>query len=115
MNKVKKILPNYLKYILLIALWIIVLISIMVVSNFTSLAENLIYWGILGLYVFTLWLLKLTSKLILLFSFALFILAGFFATFKLDDAAEKIMKVSFIGLLIGFTQSLFEYLFKKSS
>ena len=106
--------PSYFKYLLLIVLWVIVLISIITVAKLLSINERVLYWGVLGLFIFTIWLLKLTSKPVLLFSFVLIIIAGLFATFKINNLSETIMRISLIGWLIGFTQSFFEYIFKKS-
>lgn len=88
---------------------------IFIMSGQTATISSLIYWVILGLIIFTIWIFKLSSLVILLFSFALFILAALMTTLTFTAIAEKIMRISLLGWLVGFGESVLEYFFKKHS
>lgn len=103
------------KFILLSTLWLIGSIALFVLVKLNPSLDSLFYWWILGLFIIIIWLFKLPSIWLLLFSFGLFILAGLLTTFRTAHLAELIMRISLVGWLVGFTQSFFEYLFKKTS
>lgn len=93
--------------------WLLGFSVIFVMSRNPVPISLLIYWVVLGLFIFTVWLLKLGSRVVLLFSFALFMIAGLLATFRIPIIAEETMRISFLGWLVGFIQAIFEYFFKK--
>lgn len=103
------------KFILLSTLWLIGSLALFMLVKLNPFLKSLFYWWILGLFIILIWLFKLRSIWLLLFSFGLFILAGLLTTFGLINLAELIMRISLIGWLVGFTQSFFEYLSKKTS
>lgn len=100
------------KLSLLFMIWLLGFSAIFIMSRFPTPISLLIYWIILGLFIFTAWFLKLGSRKVLLFSFALFIVAGLLTTFKIIYVAEIIMRISLLGWIVGFIQAIFEYCFK---
>lgn len=101
------------KLILLLIIWLLSISVMFIMSKLTPPIASLIYWIILGIFIFTVWLFKLSSKIILLVSFTLFIVAGLLATFSFTTLAEVIMRLSLLGWLIGFSQAVFEYSYIK--
>lgn len=75
----------------------------------------LIYWVILGLFIFTIWLFRLKSWLVLLLSFGAFILSATITTIGFNNMAEIVMRISLLGWLVGYIQSVYEYFFRKTS
>lgn len=63
----------------------------------------IIFW-ILGIIIF-----KKDSNYALIPAFSLFLVSAFFAVFNLMDIAEQIMRISFIGWIIGIFHALIEY------
>lgn len=70
---------------------------------------NLLYYFILFAWIFFIWLQKKDSKPTFKTAFALFITAASLTVLGLRDLAEPIMRISFIGWLIGILQALIEY------
>lgn len=101
------------KLFLLLIIWILSLSFIFILHRYPTPVSLLIYWVILGLFIFTIWFLKLASRAVLLFSFTLFIIAGLLTTFTVSHGPETILRISLLGWLIGFVQAIFEYIFKK--
>lgn len=101
------------KLILFFITWFINLSAIFIISRLSPPIASLIYWLILMLFIFTIWLFKISSKIVLPISFGLFIIAGLLTTFNLTIMAEMIMRISLLGWLIGVIQAIFEYLFEK--
>ncbi len=66
------------------------------------------------LVIITLWILaiiffKKDSSYSLIPAFFLFLVSAFFAVFNLMDISEQIMRISFIGWIIGIFHALIEY------
>src|SRR3989344_958959 len=97
------------KLLLLFIIWILGFSVIFIMSRNPAPISLLIYWVILGLFIFTVWFLKLSSRAVLSFSFALFIIAGLLTTFTVVYGVEVILRISLLGWLIGFVQAIFEY------
>lgn len=97
------------KLFLLFIIWLLGFSVIFVMREQTAAISSLIYWIILGLIISTIWLFKMSSQLVLLSSLLLFILAGLIATLTFTAIAEKIMRISLLGWIIGFMQATFEY------
>ncbi len=71
--------------------------------------EGYIYWLVLIGLIFLIWLWKRKSRFSLYSSFALFVISALIVTLGFEDIGEFIMRLSFIGLIVGFLQSLLEY------
>lgn len=71
---------------------------------------EIVYWLILIAWIIVIKILKIDSGKSLLTAFILFILAATMTVFNLRDWAEPIMRVSFIGWIIGIYQALREYI-----
>lgn len=95
-------------------MWLLGSSVIFIMCRNTAPISLLIYWVILGLFIFTVFLFKLGSGAVLLFSFVLFIITGLLTTFKVEYIAEIIMRISLLGWMVGFGQAIFEYFFKKT-
>lgn len=101
------------KLILFFLLWLFGIAAIFILSRLANPIPVLIYWIILGLLISALWLFKLKSRFVLLLSFGLLILGGAITAFSANFIAETILRISLIGWLVGFTQSIFEYFSRK--
>lgn len=71
--------------------------------------ESLIYWWILIGWIFAIVNFKWGSSASLIPAFFLFVVGAALVTLGFKGIAEIIMKVSFIGWLVGITQALIEY------
>lgn len=69
----------------------------------------LIYWWILIFTIFIIWNFKLGSGFILWVSFSVFMLSALFVIIGLRSIGETLMRVSFLGWVIGLIQSMVEY------
>lgn len=79
------------------------------VGLYFSVFHNLMYWWVFFGLVFLIWKLKINSTGSLLLTLFFFAIAFSVTVFGLDILAEIVMRVSFIGLMIGFIQALREY------
>lgn len=70
---------------------------------------QLIYWWILVFTIFMIWNFKFGSGFILWVSFSIFILSALFTSIGLRSIGETLMRVSFLGWIIGLIQSMAEY------
>lgn len=70
---------------------------------------EIIYWVILIFWVLILLVLKKDSSISLKIALTLFLLAAVLTVFNLQNLAEPVMRISFIGWLIGIFQALIEY------
>lgn len=68
------------------------------------------YWGILIIWIIAIKSFKKDSGVSLKIAFVLFSVAAILTIFNLRDIAEPIMRVSFIGWIIGIFQALREYI-----
>lgn len=74
---------------------------------------ELVYWFILFAWVAVMWFSKKTSNFALYPAFVLFLISAVLTVIGLRSLAEPVMRISFIGWLIGIFKALIEY--KKSS
>ncbi len=103
------------KITLFFIIWLLSFIVIVIMDRLSPPISLLIYWIILGLFILTVWFFKLSSKLVFLLSLILFLLAGLMTTLTFTFISERIIRVSFIGWLVGFGCALFEYFSQKRS
>jgi len=68
-----------------------------------------IYLVIIILWIFVIKIFKKNSNYALIPAFLFFLISVFFTVFNLIDIAEQIMRVSFIGWIIGIFHALIEY------
>ena len=68
-----------------------------------------IYLIIITLWILGIIILKKNSNYALIPAFLLFLVSVFFTVFNLMDIAEQIMRISFIGWIIGIFHALIEY------
>lgn len=101
------------KLILFVLAWLIGIMTIFFIGRQTSHISVLVYWIILGLFIFSVSLFKLSRYFILLFTFCLFIIAGLLTTLGFGSIAEIIMRISLLGWFVGLGKGIFEYFFKK--
>ena len=70
---------------------------------------ELIYLAIITIWVLGIIIYKKNSDYALIPAFLLFLVSAFFTVLNLSDIAEQIMRISFIGWLIGIVGVLIEY------
>lgn len=70
---------------------------------------ELIYLAIITIWVLGIIIYKKNSDYALIPAFLLFLVSAFFTVLNLSDIAEQIMRISFIGWLIGIVGALIEY------
>lgn len=68
-----------------------------------------VYLIIITLWVLGIIIIKKNSNYALIPAFFLFLVSAFFSVFNLTDIAEPIMRVSFIGWMVGIVDALIEY------
>lgn len=68
-----------------------------------------IYLVIITLWILGIVIFKKHSNFALTPAFFLFLVSAFFAVFNLGNIAEQIMRISFIGWIIGISFALIEY------
>lgn len=97
---------------------LVYLLSIIIVSSLafitnedfaSSFVYSLFYWIVLFLWLITIQIYKAKSKSTFKISIYLFLISAVFSIITLEEIAETIMKLSMIGVLLGVTQSVFEY------
>ncbi len=71
--------------------------------------SSLIYWMILIGWLFSIWNFKLKSSFSLKTAFILFIVSAFIVTFGFTLIGELVMRISFIGWMIGGAHAFIEY------
>lgn len=71
---------------------------------------EIVYWVILFVWIASIKILKKDSEITLKIAFILFILAAILTIVNLRNIAEPIMRVSFIGWMIGIFHALIEYI-----
>lgn len=70
---------------------------------------ELLYWLILFSWIAVMWFSKKDSNFAFYPAIVLFIIAAVLTVFGLRSLAEPIMRISFIGWLIGIFKALMEY------
>lgn len=70
---------------------------------------EIIYWIILTAWIAAIWLLKKKASLSMKIALAFFVLAAILTVVGLRNLAEPLMRVSFIGWLVGIFQAIKEY------
>ena len=73
---------------------------------------NIVYWLILIAWIVSIRVFKKDSDITLKIALVLFTIAAILTILNLRSIAEPIMRVSFIGWLIGIFQALIEYIKK---
>lgn len=71
--------------------------------------ESLIYWWILIGWVLAIINFKWKSSVSLVPAFLFFAFGAALVTVGLDGIAEKVMRISFLGWMVGIVQALVEY------
>lgn len=94
--------------ILFVILWLVLIILL-----YFSVFNSWMYWLILLGWIIAIRQFKIDSKVTFILTFLFFTIAATVTSFGQEISAEIIMRISFIGLLIGFIQALME--FKKLS
>lgn len=84
-------------------------LSIFLILFSVSILHPLIYWWILFSWIFCVRQLKMNSEKSFILVFVLFIIAALGVTISQNYFSEIIMRIAFIGLIIGFIQALVEY------
>lgn len=79
------------------------------VSNSSYSLSSYLYWFVLVGWIYKIREHRLTSASAFKVAFVLFIFAAMFAFLNLDKIGETVMRVSFIGWIIGFIQAIIEY------
>lgn len=67
------------------------------------------YWIILGVWIVAIWVLRKKASLSMKIALYLFIAAAALTVFGFRNPAELVMRVSFIGWLVGISQAIREY------
>jgi len=70
---------------------------------------EIVYWYILLSWIAIIWFSKKTSNFAFYPAFILFLISAVLTVVGLRSLAEPIMRVSFIGWLIGIFKALIEY------
>jgi len=97
---------------LLAALLFIVLVIIQLwlqATNSLLLISNFVYWLILFAWIALIKLYKFESGLLMAIAFALILTSLILAIIGLPSIGETIIRISFIGWLVGIVQALLEY------
>lgn len=68
------------------------------------------YWMVLIFWILIVKNLKHDSGVTLKYALVLFVVSATFTVFDIRNIAEPIMRVSFIGWVIGIIQALIEYI-----
>lgn len=69
----------------------------------------LTYWWILVFTIFMIWNFKLGSGFMLWSALLIFILSALLVSIGLRSVGETLMRISFLGWIIGLIQSMVEY------
>lgn len=72
--------------------------------SFSSIFYLLLILGVVLMW----WIFKLASSLTLSGAFAIFVIAALFSIFGEKEVSETLMRVSFVGWLVGLGQALIE-------
>lgn len=117
MEKTQKSL-KLIKYSLMAfyLVWFIALLFLQVWSYIVGSGisfSSLIYWTILLGWLYLIWKFRLTSSFSFKIGLGLFVIAALFTILRLLWLGETIMRLSFIGFLIGIIQALLEYRYNK--
>lgn len=70
---------------------------------------EIIYWAVLIIWIIVIKVQKKDSGVSLKIAFVLFVLASILTILNLRNLAEPVMRVSFIGWIIGIVHALVEY------
>ncbi|MBI2600215.1 hypothetical protein HYW43_04840 [Candidatus Daviesbacteria bacterium] len=71
---------------------------------------EIIYWAILAVWIIVIWTLKKKASFSMKVALGFFVLAAVLTVLTLRNLAEPLMRVSFIGWLIGILQAVWEYI-----
>lgn len=98
-------------FISLLVIFVVLLIfqlGILITNGNLSL-ESVIYWIILLLWADAVWYFKLRESYTFILAFILFVISAIFSIFGLFVFSEVIMRISFIGWVIGMIQAIAIY------
>lgn len=99
---------NKIKVLILIAIIIAGLVGVAMLQYGFPL-KQFTYWWILAFTIFWIWTFKLSSGFILWVAFLIFILSALSVIVGQRSIGEILMRVSFLGWIIGLIQSMVEY------
>ncbi len=87
----------------------ILIIGLIVKDFLPNIFKLFVYWWLLVLMVFIGFILHFKSIAYFSVAFILFFVSAMLTTIGLREIAEVMMRISFIGLIIGLIQSVVEY------
>lgn len=103
------------KLIILALVYLTGITALFVISRYVGSIVVLADWIILGLFIFSVSLFKLSSRFIFLFAFGLFILSGILMTLMFAEIAEVVMRFSLMGWLVGMGKYIIKYFFSETT
>ena len=101
--------------VLVVAMYLVILVALLGLQVWSKFIESgfsvvsFIYWMILFGWIGLIVNYKWSSSTSLVPALALFILGALLATIGFREIAETVMRISFIGWMVGITQALVEY------
>lgn len=100
-----------MKKIKILVFILVLIIGLLIISllKFNLSVGSLVYWWIMIFYIFMIWQFRLDSKVAFWAALSLFILSALLTSIGLRDVGEAVMRVSFLGWIIGLIQSMVEY------
>lgn len=107
MSKKKKFIVGSLILMVFIVL-ILIFSNYISIFSFKVLLQNWLYWLELFVILILVWIFKLKSQHILYSSFALIAIGAILNILTLDQTSEAVLRISFVGLLVGVAQTLLE-------
>lgn len=97
------------------AIGFVVAVVLIILTFWLSLTDsntafvNFSYWAILSFIIYVIIRNGLSSHQVMRLAFTLTILGIILTTFGFSDFAEGVLKLSFIGWVLGIVQALIEY------
>lgn len=89
--------------------WAIVLVFIVSLQLESDYLQSLLYlWISLG-WIFSVYLFRVTTQQTFAITVTLFLLSAIITTASFINLGEIFLRVSFIGLIMGYAQSLIKY------
>lgn len=112
-NKVKISMNRWIKFVF-IFVYVFIFLGIVTLKFWLQSVgpgffSNSLYWMILLGWLFLTWNFKWKSSVSMSVGFILFVSGAFFTTFGFRDHGETVMRLSFIGWMVGVAQALVEY------
>ena len=107
LGKLVKILAIFLYLIVFVGLLLLQLWSNLIGSGLS--VSSYLYWLILIGWIFAILKLNFQSFVSLSVAFILFVFSAMMVILDFKELGETIMRISFIGWLVGLSQALIEY------